>query len=734
MIPATIPLIMLLLAQPQTAPAVEQGRLTLDMLYHPDRKIDFDGTPPRILRWLEDGSHYVERRSDSQDGPPQLWRVHAETGEAQPLYDLQKVRQAFGALEGFDDERAGELARKGTFTLSPDEGSLVIDYENDLYFYGFPGDQVRRLTQGPEPEKEASYSPDGQRIAFVRDGDLHVIDLDGGEERRLTSGGGENLLNGLLDWVYQEEIYGRGDFKGFWWSPDSSRLAYLQLDESPVPSFTVVDHLPQHLTLEVSRYPKAGDANPLPRLGIVPAQGGQTEWVDLSAYEPEDLLIVRVGFAPDGRLAFQTQNKEQTWLDLSLHDLARGQTERLLRETTPAWVNVLEEPHWLADGSFLWESERTGWRHLYHYSPRGELLGAVTGGEWEVRDVHGVDEGAGWVYFTGALRSPISPDLYRTRLKGGELERITDRPGSHSTRFNSQLTLYVGSWSDLQHPTQTRLYRADGSLVRVIDENSAQRLGTLKLTPPELLRVPSRDGFLMEALLIRPPDFDPERRYPVLVHTYGGPHAPRVRNEWGGTTYLWHQMLAQEGYLVWICDNRTASGKGAISTWPLHRNFGELELQDIEDGLKWLKEQPWVDPDRIGIWGWSYGGYMTAYALTHSTSFKAGISGAPVTAWELYDTIYTERYMGTPQNNPAGYEKSSVLQAAGNLHGRLLLVHSTIDDNVHLQNTIKFAYELQRAGKQFQLMLYPKNRHAVRDPHQLYHLRTLMTEFIRENL
>jgi dipeptidyl-peptidase-4 len=325
-------------------------------------------------------------------------------------------------------------------------------------------------------------------------------------------------------------------------------------------------------------------------------------------------------------------------------------------------------------------------------------------------------------------------DVYRVRLDGSGLERLSSEAGTHSPLFNKQLTHYIDTWSDLTTPIQTRLMDSSGAQVRVIDANPADQLAALKLPQPELLKVSTRDGFEMEAILIKPPDFDPTRKYPVMSHTYSGPHAPRVVNRWGGDAYLWHQYLAQQGYLIWICDNRTASGKGAVSAWPLHRNFGELELRDLEDGLDWLKQQPWVDGTRIGLWGWSFGGYMTSYALTHSNSFKLGIAGAPVTDWLLYDTVYTERYMGTPQNNPEGYRKSSVLKAAGNLSGKLLLVHGTTDDNVHLQNTIQFIYQLQLAGKEFEMMLYPRNRHGFTNQAQIYHMRKLMTDFIEKGL
>ena len=718
------------------AAAVGQGeRLTLDELYHPENKIDFTPSPPAILRWLKDGEHYVQTKKDGDSGAPRVVRVHARTGEESPLYDSARVISALARLEGFDQEKAGHLRKKGLPIFSPDESAVLWRYQDDLFYYDSGSDRALRLTSTRQEEREPSFSPDGRKVAYIRDYDLYVFDLRRSREHRLTRGGHENLLNGILDWVYQEEIYGRGDFKGYWWSPDSSRIAYLQLDESPVPSFTVVDHISQHLEREVTRYPQAGDPNPLPRLGVVSSSGDRTRWIDLHQYSPEDLLVVRAGWNGDGsRVVFQAQNKDQTWLDLNLADPRTGRVDRLLRETTEAWVNVLGQPTWIQDGSFLWQSERSGWRHLYHYKATGELIRTVTSGEWEVRSLYGVDDAGGWVYFSGTAHSPIGEDVYRVRFRGGRPQRLSRREGTHEATFNRQFTLYFDRWSDLTTPTQVHLHDAQGREVRTIFDKPAKKLARYKLSVPEVHQVKTRDGFVMEAIMIKPPDFDPSRKYPVMSHTYGGPHAPRVENSWGGTLYLWHQFLAQQGYIIWICDNRTASGKGAESTWPLHRNFGELELQDLEDGLKWLKSHPWIDGARIGLWGWSFGGYMTSYALTHSNSFKLGIAGAPVTDWHLYDTIYTERYMSTPQKNPEGYKTTSVRGAAANLHGRLMIIHGSMDDNVHLQNTMQLVYELQEAGKQFELMIYPKSRHGVRDTEQVYHMRRMMTDFILENL
>jgi dipeptidyl-peptidase 4 len=444
-----------------------------------------------------------------------------------------------------------------------------------------------------------------------------------------------------------------------------------------------------------------------------------------------------VGWKPDSsKVVIEITNREQNWLDLNFADPKTGKAETAFRESSKAWIETdgATLPRWLKDGSFLWLSERSGWKHIYHYSPECKLIRPVTSGKWEVRTLHGVDDVNGWVYFSGTERSQIGSDIYRIKLDGTGLVKLTETVGTHSANFDPTFTHFIDTWSDVMTPPQVRLYGADGKLVRVIDENKVEALKQFRLSKPEFLQVKTRDGFVMEAMMIKPHDFDPKKKYPVYQHTYGGPHAPQVRNGWGGVNLMWHQLLAEKGYIVWICDNRSASGKSLESTWTIYKNFGELELRDIEDGVAYLKSLPYVDPSRIGIFGWSFGGYMTAYALTHSTSFKMGISGAPVTDWHLYDTIYTERYMGTPQNNPEGYEKSSVVKAAKNLNGKLLLIHGTIDDNVHIQNTIQLIYELQKWGKQFEVMFYPKSRHGVTDPLLVRHMREMMLNFILKNL
>ena len=712
----------------------QQKQLTNDDIFDPVKRVNFSGTTPNI-RWLKDGTHYLLANDPASRELPRLQKVNAATGEAVAFFDAAKMQAALTAIPGITAQDATQLSNRSSYQLNPAEDAVLLNFANDLFYYELGSDKASRLTNNPEDEVGETFSPDGRMVGFVRSNNIYVLDLSSGRERRLTTDGSPQILNGRLDWVYQEELYGRGNFEAYWWSPDSSMIAYLRLDEHPVPEFTVVDQIPYDQKFEVTPYPKAGDPNPIVQLGVINASGGSTRWIDTYKYQPSDLLIVRVTWTPDSKkVAYQAQNREQTFLDLNFADSRDGKSATIVHETSKAWVAVLDNPNWLRDGSFLWQSERTGWQHLYHYAADGKLLRQVTDGKWEIRSLEGVDEDKGLVYFSATEHSHIAPQEYRIKVDGTGLTRLTPTEGSHRVDLSPANNYFVDKWSDVNTPTQTRLYDVDGKLIRVISENKVDALKDYKLGTTELLQVKTSDGFLMEAMMIKPPDFDSHKKYPVMTFTYSGPNAPQVRNAWGSTTYMWHQLLAQKGYIIWICDNRTASSKGVESSWPVYKNFGELELRDLEDGLTWLKSQPYVDGSRIGMWGWSYGGFMTSYALTHSQTFKVGIAGGPVTDWRNYDSIYTERYMQTPQHNEEGYKKSSPVTAAKDLHGKLLLIHGAIDDNVHLANTIQFVYELQKAGKQFQLMIYPKSRHGVSDPLLVKHMRQMMTDFILESL
>jgi len=714
------------------APAIAQKKqVTLSGIYDPNDKVYFSGAIQSGFDWLDDTTFIYPKKTDRGDLVE--WRLYdTATGRQRTFIDKERLQAALEAA-GLPADDAKDAASRSRYTFDAKKSAIVFSAADDLFLYSFAKNTATRLTSTASEEENAGFSPDGQKIAFVRDNDLYVVDLNG-RERRITTDGNDKRLNGKLDWVYQEEIFGRGQFRAFWWSPDSTRLAFLQLDETPVHEFTIVDHIGTRQDVELEEYPKSGDPNPKAKLFIAPAYGGARTAVDLDKYTGGDFLVVNVAWNADGSaLTYQVQDREQRWLDLDASD-ARGRSRTLFRDTTQAWVDPIGNPIWLADGSFLWRSERSGYQHIYRYKADGTLIVQITKGDWEARDLQGIDEKGGWIYFSGTERSPIGSDVYRIKVDGSGLERLSQEAGTHTATFNPSMTMYVDKWSDIKTPDQIRLYKADGKLVSVVDENKTTTLAQYELLTPEFLQVKTKDGFPMEAMMIKPKNFDPAKKYPVFWFLYGGPHAQTVRNAWRSTAGMFSQLIASQGAIVWLCDNRTASGKGAVSVWPAYKHLGESELADIEDGVAWLKAQPYVDGNRIMLSGWSYGGFMTSYALTHSKSFCAGISGGTVTDWHLYDSVYTERYMLMPQNNPDGYKRTAPRLAAKDLHGNLLLIHGTIDDNVHMQNTIQFIWELEKAQKPFELMLYPKSRHGVTNPALVFHMQTLMLEFIRKNL
>jgi dipeptidyl-peptidase-4 len=717
--------------------------ITFETVYGPEHKVDFGGSPVSGLTWLEDGEHYLQARDD------RLYQVHAVSGRSVLFVDPNKLAEGLQRLPAMRKNDAESISKRTSFQMSPDHTAVLLEYENDLYYATIDGATAVRLTSSPGQEKYATFDPHGRFVAFVRDGNLYVVDVATQTERALTADGGGTIRNGEADWVYFEEVFSR-QWKVFWWSPDSSALAFYQTDNAPVPQFTVVNNVPQQPQVETTAYPRAGEPNPKVRLGVVSVAGGPARWVDLDRYTEGNYLITGAGWLPDSeRVYFFVQDRAQTWLDLNTAPRAGGEPKRLLRQTTKAWVAPPETIQFLADGSrvagvspairgrdaldtntapssFLLSSEHTGWNHLYLYNEKAELKHAVTSGEWEARKVQHVDEKNGWVYFAGTRDSPIAESLYRAKLDGGAIERLTPATGQHEVSMSPTGKYYIDRWSNASTPTQVALYASDGTKIRTLDTNPVYEQQEYRFGAYEQFQIKMADGFLLEASLLKPPDFESGKKYPVWFMTYAGPQMPTLKDSWQGD-HAQDQMLAQMGMLVFRCDPRTASGKGACSAWAAYRQLGVQELKDIEEAIQWLKQQPYVDGERIGMSGHSYGGFMTAYTLTHSKQFAGGIAGAPPTDWRLYDSIYTERYMDTPQNNPEGYERTSVVKAAKDLHGRLLLLHGDIDDNVHVENTFKFINALQETDKPFQLMIYPKSRHGIGGIH--YH--RLVVDFIR---
>ena len=725
-------LLVAMLAFASTA-AAQEKLLTLDAIYgtQPGQRVAFSGRLSP-LQWNEDGSL---RQIKFGDAGVEMFRFNAVTGEAVPFYDKSKFEAAIVPL-GIEANAARQIVNQPNYVYNGEQNAIVFENAGDLFYYNFVTNSGKRLTKDAAEKFEPDFSPDGTKVSFVRGMNLFVVDIASGKETQLTKDGSEIILNGYLDWVYEEEIYGRGNKRGYFWSPDSMRIAFLRTDESPVPKFVLPDDTVVDQRVENTDYPQAGDPNPLVTLGIANVSGNDLKFVDLSKYTPEDFLLSRVAWSPDSKtVVFQAQNREQTFLDLNAANITDGKFTTLLTEKTKAWVEAIDNPVYLADGSFIWQSERDGYRHLYHIGKDGKLTQQITKGRWEVSGFHGVDEKNGFVYFEGrGEKDWLGNYVYRIKLDGSGMTNLTPTAGNHSASFNPELTKFLDYWSDVNTPTQMRLYAADGKLIKVLDENKVPVLSEYKLGKTEFLKVKTRDGFEMEAQMIKPPNFDPSKKYPVFAYTYAGPHAPSVANRWGGSRYMWHQFLAQKGYIIWIVDNRTASGKGAESTWNVYKKFGQTETEDLQDGFNYLKSLPYVDGTRLGMWGWSYGGYMTSYFMTRTDTLKMGIAGGLVGDWALYDSIYTERYMLMPKNNPDGYEKNSVIKAAKNLKGNLLIIHGAMDNNVHMQNATMLIYELQKANKQFQFMPYPTQQHGVTDRFQVRHMYQMMTDFVEKNL
>jgi dipeptidyl-peptidase-4 len=688
------------------------------------RPINWHGSWNAGLRWDAAGGRYLERRDGVLQG------VDPRTDAATPMYDVAAFEELLQAAANLEPGAVRRLARHPT-RHSPDYQTLVVEHENRLYYYRAGEPAVRQLTEVQAERDELTLSPNGTYVAFRRAHDLYAIATATGQEVRLTQDGSDLLLNGKLDWVYQEEIYGRGNWRAYWWSEDGESLAYLQLDTTAEPVYPVTDYLPTHPETTDLRFPKAGDPNAQVRLGVVPARGGATVWADLATYADVDILIVGVQWAPDGGLLFAVQDRESRWLDLNEADPRTGRVHCLLHEDTPAWVDYEGPPTFLQDGTFLWFSSRDGWKHLYHYRRDGELLRQVTSGTGEARELHGVDEARGAVYLTGTFDSPVEAHLYRVPLAGGAVVRLTQPGFSHNVEVDPQFGYFLDSFSSVTTPTRVYVRDIEGELVRVISANEVAELRDYRVSLPEMVRLPTPDGYDLNAVLYRPLDVEPWRTYPVMCLVYGGPRMPSAQNRFAWE-FGFHQYLAQQGMYVWICDPHSASGEGAVSAWRCYQQLGRTEVADLEHSLRWLAEHEPVDLGRVGIYGHSYGGYFAAYALTHSTMFAMGIAASALTDWRNYDSVYTEKYMRTPQHNHDGYERASVVTAAADLRGRLLIAHGVVDDNVHLQNALQFVDALLRHGQTFELLLFP------RDDHGLWHYapawQAAKLEFIRRHL
>ncbi len=713
--------------------------LSLTKLFDPNDRVTYFPSSPSLPRWLPDTLAYITER----DGV--LWQVDCQSGDMRKFEKGESLRESLGKLPEFAGQEK-EIA-KHVHNLDIWDSRFqyaLIEREGDLYVYDAATETAKRLTQTPGEKKQLpKMSPDGKHVAYVFDNNLFVVGTEDLAVRALTQDGGAEIFNGYLDWVYQEEVYGRGDFQGYWWSPDSTHIAFLRLDESQVPTFIVDDSLAFSQSVERMRYPKAGQPNPRATLHIANVQTSEISDIFAGVAPAEDRLIVRVAWSElDGNvLSYQVQDRIQSKLDLWIHYVKTKESWKKLSENSPAWVSILGVPRWLDSGKFLWMSDSGGGRNLYEVDPQGWSF-PLTEGSLNLRELLWVDP-RGRAIVTSRRSGLTNTDLLSISFTGdeehgNEIKQIGPIGGTHRATVHPSGSYIVDEWSDLRSSPQCWLLDKDGNRIRSLNEWQSDRFDYVNTSQPELITIPARDGFSMQGMLYRPTDWEDRvaagKKLPVLFYVYGGPQAPTVLNRRTYRTDLWHRWLADQGIAVLLCDNRASLGNSIADTWKVYKNLGEVELRDLEDAVHWVHQTGWGDPERIGIWGWSYGGYFTSYAMTHSKLFRAGIAGAPVTDWRNYDTIYTERYMSTPEKNPEGYRRSSVVEAAQNLHGRLLILHGDIDDNVHMTNSLQLARALQKNGKQFEMMIYPGNRHSITDPAQSSHQYQLMSEFLLREL
>ncbi len=661
-----------------------------------------------------------------------LERVAAKTGVRAPAVDAPA---ALASLKTLSPKGAPD-ALPWPEALDPAGRTAIYVFGDDLYALDLAASRFERLTRSDAAESLPRLSPDGRKLAFVRGNDLWVLDLATKAETRLTSDGSDTILNGTLSWLYWEEIFDRGD-TGYWWSPDSSAIAFLRTDESPVDVSLFTDFAPAVPRVIKQRYPRTGGANPTVRLGIADVSGKAIAWMEPSEVPYE--YVLGVDWLPDSRaVAVQTTNRAQTRLDVWRFDRAGAKATRVVSDTDPALVYQKELQ--FADGGKTWivSFEIDGHTHLFRYGADGVRRNAITQGPWSVRGGRSygapqgsafVDEANGVVYFTAIEKSSLESHLYRIRLDGTGMARITTEDGTHKVAFSPDRRFYVDAYSNRNAPPSVALYDASGRRVAMLAESRTDLLAPYALGKRELLTIPAADGFALPASLLKPPGFDASKKYPVLIHVYGGPGSPIVQDRWDRES-LFDQLLASRGYVVAAFDPRSATGRSKkLEDLVMRKMMSDVELSDLQDAVKWLKGQPWADPARFGIWGWSGGGSYTLLAMTRTQEFKAGISGAPVTDWHFYDTKFGESYMKTAEENPEGYAYTSFVKRAKDLSGRLLLVFGSYDDNVHPQNAWAFADALIAAGKPFDVMVYPMRKHGFVDRAAIRHRAQKMLEF-----
>jgi dipeptidyl-peptidase-4 len=662
-------------------------------------------TLPRFNGWLDDENFILEIKNKKNES-------------SQIIYNAKSIKESdydvapsvsFSSLmpEGFSAPRRGSH-------VSADETSIVFSKDNNLYFFSKTDKNIRQLTSNRSKENNPRFSPDGKKVAFTRNHNLFVVELETGLEKQLTTDGSDLIYNGWASWVYYEEILGRSsNYRAFYWSPDSDQIAFMHFDDTEVPNFPIYHHEGEdrsHGYLEMTSYPKSGDSNPEVELGVYNLNNNTITWASKNE-ELEYLAMVK--WSPNGeRLLFQQLSRDQDVLEMYKMDLDKGNIQMVYQEKQKTWIDWLNNIYFLnkSDG-FIVQSDRDGWSNLYHYNWEGKLVNQITKNDFRTYGISKVDEVNNKIYFNATGKSSVESHLFVVNMNGQNQEQLTHTSGWHRVTVSPSCDYFIDQFSSFNNSGEMKLFNSKGKVIKELGELKKD-INQEKGFKVEFFTIPSTDGFDLPAFWVLPPNFDKDKKYPVIFDIYGGPDAGGVYNRF--RNYTWDPIY-EEGVIRFTVDHRGSGKFGKKGLDYLHRSLGEWEIHDYIEAVKWLEEKSFVNGDKIGIQGSSYGGYMTGMALTLGADyFNCGIAALSVTDWRLYDNVYTERYMDEPRNNKEGYDYGSVLTHVDKLKGKLLITHGAIDDNVHLQNSMQLISKLQDEGKEFELMIYPGNRHGIR--------------------
>lgn len=684
------------------------------------------------IRSMNDGIHFtVLNRSEGS-----IDKYSYESGEkVATLFSTQEILEKTGTEVNFDSYQFN--ATEDKVLLGTNSERIYRHSSKSFYFiYDLEAGTLDKINVEGK-QQLADLSPTENKVAYVYQNRMHIQDLSTGETVSFGKGKEDALMAGMVDWVYEEEF---SFHKGFHWSPDGNYIAYYQFDESEVPTFSM-DVYGQDLYPEqdVFKYPKAGEVNSKVSIHIYDVKNNKDHEVSFAGEKIE--YFPRIKWTQeDDELIITSLNRHQNTLTLWKVEMNMKDgihVDPLFHEEAPAYLEIHDNLRFLEDGSFLWTSEQSGYNHIYHYKKDGKLKRQITKGNWDVTEFYGIDEETGYLYYQSAEEAPINRAVYRISLKGSKKQKLSKQLGWNNATFSNGFQFYINNFSSAERPTYESLHRSNGEEVRVLNNNQSvlDRMQQFRLSPKEFMQIPNDEGTKLNAWMIKPLDFDPSQTYPVLMFVYGGPGSQTVKDQFDPSNGFWYQSLAAKGYIIVSVDNRGTGARGRDFRTQTYQQLGKLETQDQIAAAKWLASQDYVDGNRIGIWGWSYGGYMSSLGITKGADvFKMAMAVAPVTNWRFYDNIYTERYMRTPQENASGYDDNSPINHVEKLEGAYLLVHGSADDNVHVQNTMRMISALVAANKQFDLFIYPDKNHGIYGGNTRYHLYTKMTNFIEDNL